>query len=233
MGLALGGYGLARLIDGPPPVQLGGGLDFEAGPLHEGGAATQWFRTRTDTIRAVAFRPGRSSSPSDLTIVARLIDSRQRILAEATGSLEDTDAEGWLRIELPAVPLIVDAEYGAQLSVASGDRGFLHIEASSFQPMGLGLEINQIRDPGLSARLQIYGPTGLGASARLLASAAAEMPAAAIAAGLAVVIAIAGAVVWIRRISRGLGRPARVLGNATATIASVGIALAAAGWALG
>ncbi len=233
MGLALGGYGLARLIGGPPPVELGGGSDFQAGPLHGGGAATQWFKARTDTIRAVAFRPGRSSSPSDLTIVVRLIDSRRRILAEAKGLLRDTDADGWLRIELPTVPLILDAEYGAQLSAASGDRGFLHIEASNFQPIGPGLEVNQVREAGLSARLRVYGPAGLRASARLLASAAGETPSAAIAAGTAVVLALVSTFVWTRRISGGLGGPAHVLGTTTATIASAGIALAAAGWALG
>ncbi len=214
-------------------MELGGGSDFEAGPLHGGGAATQWFRTRTDTIRAIAVRPGRSSSPSDLAMVVRLIDSQRRIMAEAMGLLRDTNAEGWLRIELPAVPLIVAAEYGVQLSAASRDRGFLYIEASSFQPIGPGLEINQVREPALSARLQIYGPAGLRASARLLTSAAAETPAAAIAAGLAVILAAAGAVGWIRRISHGQSRPVRLLGTAAVTVVSVGIALAAAGWALG
>ena len=163
----------------------------------------------------------------------RLIDSRRRILAEAKGLLRDTDADGWLRIELPTVPLILDAEYGAQLSAASGDRGFLHIEASNFQPIGPGLEVNQVREAGLSARLRIYGPAGLRASAHLLASAAGETPSAAIAAGSAVVLALVSVFVWTRRISDGLGAPAHVLGTTTATIASAGIALAAAGWALG
>ena len=233
-GLALCAYGYVSLADGPAPLVVGAGSDFAAGPIHGTGSATQWFAAPGPIISAVAFRVVPPSSPANLGINVRLLDAQGAILAEASTSLAVATPDGDITVRLAPTQIAAGEEYGIQFSTRRAEGEFLYLDASNFQPVGPGLEINARRIATQAARIRVFEPSGFRSSLRVLLSAARNMPPAAVASVLAIALAVyAGVTITRRLVAAGGGRLVLSLAVLASLAIGVGIPAAVAGWAVG
>ena len=233
-GVALSVVGISSLADGPGPQVLGSGSDFSAGPIHGGGAATQWITARAPVIAAISFRPVPPSSPDDLGINVRVIDTSSQILTESQESLASIGSDGWLIARFAPLAVTLGAEYGIQFSTRRPDGEFLYLDASNFQPIGPGLEINGNRQPSASARLMIAEPPDFRSSVRVLRSTVEHSPAAVVAVAVGLVLAIYAMATLARRLVLPSDpRSVRVLSAIAGTAVVIGLPLAAAGLMIG
>ena len=232
-------FAVNRIVQPQGSIGIGKRHDFVV-TICDDGALVQWFVAGGETLQSVSVRPATPITSSAFGLRARLLNGVMITIDEATVSVGETDADGWLDIEFATTPLTSGRRYGVHLTSAVLADGCFGLDATNNQRIGwgsvanAGLNVNGAMHPAQAIQMRVHAAGGVKPAVHMLAQAARGAPESAVALVIAVAAWFVTVVSLIFRLPGSRTNPWMKTIALTAAISlTAGAGLAGVAWLLG
>ena len=239
IGLAVAVLASFSIVKPRNGIHIGERHDFIV-PICADGALVQWFVAGGQTLQSVSIHPATPANSNAFLLRARLINDEMVTIDEASVSVAETDAEGWLAVQFAPTALTSGRRYGVHLSSAIPDDRCLGLDANNSLRIGwghvanAGLEVNDTLHRTQSIHIRVGTAGGIKPAIHMLAQAARGNPESAVALMIAVAAWFVTLVSLVLRLPGSRANPRMMtLSLATAISLTAGTELAGIAWLLG